>query len=130
MNKETKLRIHIITAKAVLKFGSEAWVLKKREKQRSETAQMKFLRHLLGITKLDKEKNHCIRGKKTGAQNIVKEIKQHQKRWLRHVQRMDTDRLPKQALQYKPKGRRNIGRPRKRWRDQLHLEGSRNRKHA
>ena len=25
--------------------------------------QMKFLRHLLGITKLDKEKNQCIRGK-------------------------------------------------------------------
>jgi len=31
MNKETKLRIHNITAKAVLKFGSEAWVLNKRE---------------------------------------------------------------------------------------------------
>ena len=42
MNKETKLRIHNITAKA---------------------AQMKFLRHLLGITKLDKEKNQCIREK-------------------------------------------------------------------
>ena len=28
MNKETKLRIHNITAKAALKFGSEAWVLK------------------------------------------------------------------------------------------------------
>ena len=28
----------------------------------------------------------------------------------------------KQALQYQQKGRRNIGRPRKRWRDQLHLE--------
>jgi hypothetical protein len=25
--------------------------------------------------------------------------------WLQHVQRMDTNRLPKQALQYKPKGR-------------------------
>jgi len=35
---------------------------------------------------------------------------------------MDTNRLPKQALQYKPKGRGNIARPRKRWRDQLHLE--------
>jgi len=34
MNKETKLRIHNITAKAALKFGSEAWVLKKREEQR------------------------------------------------------------------------------------------------
>ena len=30
MNKETKLRIYNITAKAALKFGSEAWVLKKR----------------------------------------------------------------------------------------------------
>jgi len=78
-------------------------------------------RHLLGITKLDKEKIQCIR-QKTGAQNIVKEIKQYQKKWLQHVQRMDTDRLPKQALQYKPKGRRNIERQRKRWRDQLHLE--------
>ena len=35
---------------------------------------------------------------------------------------MDTNKLPKQALQYKTKGPRNIGRPRKRWRDQLHLE--------
>ena len=51
---------------------------------------MKFLRHLLGITKLDKEKNQCIR-QKMGAQNIVKEIKQYQKKWLQHVQRMDTD---------------------------------------
>jgi hypothetical protein len=45
-----------------LKFGSEAWVLKKREEQRLEAAQMKLLRHLLGITKLDKEKNQRIRG--------------------------------------------------------------------
>jgi len=63
-----------------------------------------------------------VLGKKTGTQNIVKEIKQYHKKWLQHVQRMDTNRLPNQALQYKPKGRRNIGRPRKRWRDQLHLE--------
>jgi len=121
MSKETKLRIHNITAKAALKFGSEVWVLKKREEQCLEAAQMKFFRHLLGITKLDNEKNQCI-SQKTGAQNIVKEIKQYQKKCLQHVQRLDTNRLPKQALQYKPKGRRNIGRPRKKWRDQLHLE--------
>ena len=66
MNKETKLRIHNITAKAALKCGSEAWILKKRVEQGLEAAQMKFLRHFLGITKLDKEKNQSIR-KKTGA---------------------------------------------------------------
>ena len=38
----TKLRIHNITAKAAFKFGSEACVLKKREEQRLEAAQMKF----------------------------------------------------------------------------------------
>jgi hypothetical protein len=32
MTKETKLKIHNITAKAVLKFGREVWVLKKRDK--------------------------------------------------------------------------------------------------
>ena len=42
MNKETMLRIHNITAKAALKFGSETWVLKKREEQSLEAAQMKF----------------------------------------------------------------------------------------
>ena len=64
MNKETKLRIHNITAKAALKFRSEAWVLKKREEQRLEAAQMKFLRDLLGKTKLDKEKNQLIKEKR------------------------------------------------------------------
>ena len=63
-NKETKLRIHNITAKASLKFGSEAWVLKKRQEQRLEAAQMKFLRHLLGITKLKKKIQ--VLGKKLG----------------------------------------------------------------
>ena len=104
-----------------MKFRSESWVLKKREEQRLEAAQTKVLKHLLGITKLDKEKNQCIR-QKTGARKIAKEIKQYQEKWPQHVQGMDTNRLPEQALQYKPKGRRNIGRLRKRWRDQLHLE--------
>jgi hypothetical protein len=63
---------------------------------------MKFLRHLLGITKLDKEKNQSVR-EKLGVQNIVKEIKQYKQKWLQHVQRMDTNRIPKQALQYRPK---------------------------
>ena len=64
----------------------------------------------------NQEKNQFIR-EKTGAQNIVKEIKQYQKKWPQHVQKMDTNRIPRQALQYKSKGRRNVGRPRKRWRD-------------
>ena len=65
--------------------------------------------------------NQGIR-EKSGTQNIVEEMKQYQKKCLQHVQRIDTDRIPKQTLQYRAKERRNIGRPRKRWRDQMHLE--------
>jgi len=48
--------------------------LKEKEEQRLEAAQMKFLRHLLGITKLDKEKNQCIREKNRSTEQS-KEIK-------------------------------------------------------
>jgi hypothetical protein len=44
MNKETRLRIYNITAKAALKLVSEAWVVKKREKQRLEAVQIKVFR--------------------------------------------------------------------------------------
>jgi hypothetical protein len=47
MTKESKLRIQSITTKAALKFGSQAWVPKKRNEQRLEAAQVKFLKHLL-----------------------------------------------------------------------------------
>jgi hypothetical protein len=54
---------------------------------------MKFLRHLLGITKLDRERNQSVR-EKLGVQNTVLEIKQYRE-WLQHVGRMDTDRIPR-----------------------------------
>ena len=89
-----------------MKFGTEGYNNMPRDfsllKCYSYINYFLYLVLLLGITKLDKEKNQCIR-QKTGAQNIVKEIKQYQKKWLQHVQRMDTHRLPKQAVQYKPK---------------------------
>ena len=76
---------------------------------------------LTGNKEIELKKDQFI-SEKTGAQNTVKEIKQYQKKWLQHVQRMDRNRLPRQALKYRPEGRRNIGRPKKRLRDQLHFE--------
>jgi hypothetical protein len=100
MIRETKLRTHNITAKAALKFGSEARALKERDEQRLEAAQMKFLRHLLGITKLDRERNQSVR-EKLAVQNTVLEMKQHRREWLQQVERMGADRVPKQALKYR-----------------------------
>ena len=35
--------------------------------------------------------------------------------WPGHVMRMEGKRIPKRVLKWKPTGRRNRGRPRKRW---------------
>jgi hypothetical protein len=122
MTKETKLRIHNITATVTVKFGSEAWAMKKRDRTQTKAAQVNFLRHLLEITKLDRERNQSVR-EKLGVQNTLLEINQYQREWLQHVERMGTGRIPKQALRYRRQGKRSIGRPRKRWKDQRHLEG-------
>jgi len=60
MNEETKFRIRSITEKAAFQFGSEASVVKKGDEQRLEATEMKFLRHLLGITELDRERNPSV----------------------------------------------------------------------
>jgi hypothetical protein len=82
---------------------------------------MKFLRHLLGITKLDKEKNQCIRGEKTGAQNIVEEIIQYQKKWLQNVQMMDTKNT-KASITMRTKRTKKHRTTEEEMGDQLHLE--------
>ena len=48
----------------------------------------------------------------SGIQDVKSKYKQN---WINHLERMDNTRLPKHALNYKPRGRRDLGRPRKRW---------------
>jgi hypothetical protein len=39
----------------------------------------------------------------------------HKQNWINHLERLDNTRIPKHALNYKPRGRRDLGCPRKRW---------------
>jgi hypothetical protein len=79
MSNQTKLRIHNITAKTALKYGSETWMLNKRDKQRLEAAQMRFLRPLLGYTKLDRQRNVDVR-ERLRVQSMVEEIQTYQRK--------------------------------------------------
>jgi hypothetical protein len=97
MSNETKLRIHNITPKTAFKYGSETWVLNKRDKQRLEAAQMRFLRPLLGYTKLDWQRNVDIR-ERLRVQSIVEEIQTHERKRKEHIERMQDKRPPKLAL--------------------------------
>jgi hypothetical protein len=44
-------------------------------------------------------------------QNIVLEIQQYEGKWLQHCEKMDTNRIPKEALKDKQKREKKHGKP-------------------
>jgi hypothetical protein len=72
------------------------------------------LRSVKQCTRLDKIRNEDIR-KELGVFSINDRIRRYRQDWLEHVERMEEGRVPKQTLWYRPKGRRDPGRPRRRW---------------
>ena len=44
-------------------------------------------------------------------------FKKSKLRWYGHVMRMEQERYPRIYYQWKPRGKRPVGRPRKRWRE-------------
>ena len=67
-------------------------------------------------TRLDKIRSEVIRKELeiSGIQDVRLKYS-YKQNWINHLERMDNTRLPKHALNYKPRGRRDRGRPRKRW---------------
>jgi len=54
--------------------------------------------------------------------NIVRVIKSKRMRWTGHVAHMDEERVLYRVLVGKPEGRRPLGRPRRRWVDNIRMD--------
>jgi len=54
--------------------------------------------------------------------NIVRVIKSRRMRWAGHVARMDEEKGVYRVLVGKPEGRRPLGRPRRRWVDNIRMD--------
>ena len=79
---------------------------------------MRFLRSLSGITLRDTIKSEKIR-KKRKVEEIIDDIQNYQQKWNQYVLRMLENRLPHKTLQYRPQGKRDLGRPYRCWKDQF-----------
>jgi hypothetical protein len=108
------MKIYEVIARPTLLYGSETWVTTTRDMTLLEAAEMRFLRIVKGNTRPDKIRIQVIR-KKLKVSGIQDVRSKHKQNWINHLERMDNTRLPKHALNYKPRGRRDRGRPRKRW---------------
>jgi hypothetical protein len=82
------------------------------------SAEMRFLRRTAGYSRGDHKRNEDILTELQMSQ-ITEFINQYRKNWKEHVDRMSSDNIQKMILKYQPKGKRNIERPLKRWKDSV-----------
>jgi hypothetical protein len=75
---------------------------------------MHFLRRTAGYTHWDHKRNEDMLTELQISQ-ITEFICKYRKNWKEPVDRMSSDRIPKNQ----PKGKRNLGRPLKRWKDSV-----------
>jgi len=104
------MKFYKVVARPSLPYGSETWVPTKRDVTRLEAAEMRSLRSVTGYTRLDKIRSEVIRKELdiSGIQDVRLKYKQNR---ISLLERMDNTRLPKHALNYTPRGRRDRGRP-------------------
>ena len=95
-------------------YGSETWTLGKRDVQRIQAAEMKFLRGTQNYSLLDRRRNEDIR-RNLNIVSLHQKIEDHRRRWCEHLGRMPDVRLPVAALGYHPTGKKDVGSPRRRW---------------
>lgn len=112
--KETRMKFFRTMAIPILLYGSETWTLRKEEERAIQTSEMRFLRSVKGCRIIDKIRNEDIR-RELNSKPLLDAVTDYRIQWKEHVERMDEERIPRAALNYRPKGRRDRGRPRKRW---------------
>jgi hypothetical protein len=54
--------------------------------------------------------------------NIVRVVKSRRMIWVGHVARMGEERVVHRVLVGKPEGKRPLGRPRRRWEDNINMD--------
>jgi hypothetical protein len=104
-------------------YSSETWVLKKNMINKLMTFERNIMRKIYGSTrtedgywriKTNQEIIEILKG-----QNIIGFIKKQRLNWLGHVERMAEDNTVQRIKRWKPMSKRQIGRPKTRWEDDV-----------
>jgi hypothetical protein len=127
LSKNIKIRIYKSIILPVVLYGCETWSLTLREEHRLRVFKNRVLRRIFGpkrdeVTgewrKLHNEELHNL----YSSPNIIRTIKSRRMRWAGHVARMGEYRNAYRILVGKPEGRRPLGRPRRRWVDNIKMD--------
>ncbi|KAJ4450411.1 hypothetical protein ANN_01835 [Periplaneta americana] len=127
LSKKLKVRIYKTVILPVVLYGCQTWTLTLREKQRLRVFENKVLRKIFGAKrdevtgewrKLHNAELHAL----YSSPDIIRNIKSRRLRWAGHVARMGESRNAYRVLVGRPEGKRPLGRPRRRWEDNIKMD--------
>jgi hypothetical protein len=125
--KNLKIKIYRTIILPVVLYRCEIWSLILREECRLRVFENRVLRRVFGpkrdeVTgewrKLHNEELNDL----YFLPNIVRVVKSRRMSWAWHVARMGEDRGMHRVLVGKPEGKRSLGRPRRRWEDNIKMD--------
>ena len=92
--------------------------MKVTERQKLNVLEMKCLRSMTGVSRLDRVRNEVVRAR-TGVRRelAAARVDMNVSRWFGHVERMDNERLLKKVMNAKVDGKSARTRPRFGWMD-------------
>ncbi|KAI5735640.1 hypothetical protein M8J77_020866 [Diaphorina citri] len=99
-------------------YGAETWPIKKRQEERMNVAEMRMLRWMCGVTRMDRIRNTRIRGT-VKVTEISRKIQERRLQWFGHVERRDQEYVGKRLRDMEVGGKRDRGRPRMRYMDKV-----------
>lgn len=98
----------------VLTYGCEVWVLKQHKRNKLQAAEMKYLRRVKDVIRMDKIRSEVIR-KELKIESITQFTERKQLSWLGHLHRMDNNMQVKRVWQAKTLKKRRRGRLKETW---------------
>jgi len=127
LSKNLKIKIQGTIILPVVLYGCETWSLTRREKRKLRVFENVVLRRIFG-SKRDEVTGEWGRlhneelNDLYSSSNIVRVITSRRMRWAGHVARIGEERGAYRVLVGKPEGRRPLGRPRRRWVDNIRMD--------
>ena len=93
-------------------YGAKAWGMRSAERRKVNVLEMKCLRSLVGVSRMDRVRNEKVRRRAVIERELASRADQRVLRWLGHVEGMDEYRMARRVLIAEVSGRRVRGRPR------------------
>jgi hypothetical protein len=126
ISKNLQIKIYKAVISPVVLYGCETWSLNLREEHRLRVSENRVLRRIFGPKrdvdgswrKLHNDELHNL----ISLPNIFRVIKSRRMRWAGHITLMGEGRGVYRVLVGRPEGKRPLGRPRRRWKDNIKME--------